>query len=77
VDAEKVLATAISVYEPNEYEVDQSLVLQAATRWRLSAYDANYVVLAEMLDAVCVTSDRQMLERVPKVTRALHSIQSG
>jgi predicted nucleic acid-binding protein len=71
-----IIIKAIAMYSVNEYGVDQIDVYRVALRYRISTYDANYVVLAEMLGTVCVTGDQQMLERVPHLTRPLSSVVS-
>jgi predicted nucleic acid-binding protein len=71
---EELITQALASFEPNEFEVDQVEALRAAIKYRISPYDANYVVLAEHLDVRCVTADALVLERVRGRTIALSDI---
>lgn len=41
--------------------------LKTAQRYAISAYDAQYILLAAQLGVPCVTEDRQMIKAVPKI----------
>ena len=49
-----------------EYSVPSAKVLAAAAASRCSAYDCEFVVLAEDLSVKLVTTDRQVLGAFPK-----------
>jgi predicted nucleic acid-binding protein len=49
-----------------EHPVDDALVLQLTARSPCSAYDCEYVALAEILDVSLVTNDRAVLDAFPK-----------
>lgn len=49
-----------------EHVVDSTAVFNAARRSRCSAYDCEFVALAELLDVTLVTEDRQVLEAFPE-----------
>ncbi len=49
----------------SECEPDVEDVLQLTTHRRVSAYDAQYVVLARMLETVLVTADRKLARLCP------------
>ena len=55
------LALAQEVMAPGEIGVDGALVLACAERLKLTAYDAEFVVLAEALNTPLVTLDRDIL----------------
>lgn len=50
-----------------QWEPDPAKVLAKAYNSRISAYDAEFVVLAEELAAPLITSDQQILETFPAV----------
>ena len=62
---------AIKTYSSNEIVVDQTTAFNLAMQLRLSAYDANFILLAQALGTYCVTGDQQMLERAPRWARGL------
>jgi len=52
-------------------------VLHVALRNRISAHDAQYVVLAKMLKTIVVTGDRELAERCPDVAVLLEDFTAG
>ena len=54
-----------------EVPVDQNQVLRTAVRYKISAYDAQYISLAEEYGTVCVTADEELLKKVPDHTISL------
>ena len=48
-----------------EYSVDAAKVLELAHRTKCSAYDCEYVALAQDLDVALVTTDKQVLKAFP------------
>ena len=54
-----------------EYSVDARKVLELAYRTKCSAYDCEYVALAQDLGVPLVTADRQILRAFPKTAVAL------
>ncbi len=63
--AEAHWAEALDHLGPNQMEPNPANVLAKASRSRLSAYDADFVTLAEDLGVWLVTSDRQVIESFP------------
>ena len=54
-----------------EYAVDSRSVLELAARSKCTAYDCEYVALAQDLDVPLVTADKQILRAFPKIAVSL------
>jgi len=54
-----------------EYAVDSRKVLELAIKSKCSAYDCEYVALAQDLDVPLVTADKQVLKAFPKTAVSL------
>lgn len=62
----EVLEAAGQLVRDNEYAVPDERVLALAAASGCSAYDCEFVALAEGLNVLLVTSDRQVLKAFPK-----------
>jgi predicted nucleic acid-binding protein len=74
------LASALALMEraeallaPRTYEVPSTDVLRLATTSGCSAYDCEFVALAEAARLPLITSDRQILRAFPRLARTLSS----
>ncbi len=65
--AGKVWATATALLAKAEVEADLVLALQIAAANRITGYDAQYLAVAQQLGLRCVTEDRELLRKFPKV----------
>jgi predicted nucleic acid-binding protein len=63
--ARTALADARQLASDREVPVDQVDVLRVAIRFGISAYDAQYIALAEQYGVRCVTNDRELARRAP------------
>ena len=65
--AAAIMATAEGALAQCEHLVSSNLVLDLAVRTRLSAYDCEFVVLAQSLNVPLVTEDQAILKAFPEV----------
>jgi len=64
-DAQAIMQQAESLLQGREYEVASQRVLDVAMSSRCSAYDCEFVVLAQDLQCPLVTADRRVLTNFP------------
>lgn len=64
--AEGLLGHAVRLLEDNERQPDMAAALRLAARHKLSAYDAQYVALAQHLGVLCVSEDAKLRAAAPK-----------
>jgi len=69
--AQRCLEGAESQMSGQEYIIPSSLVMRKVAESNCSAYDCEYVALANDLGVKLVTSDRQILEAFPKTAISL------
>ena len=62
-----IMMAAESALEGCEHFVSSDLVLELAAELRLSAYDCEFVALAQALGVPLVTEDRAVLEAFPEI----------
>jgi predicted nucleic acid-binding protein len=65
------LHSAEEVIGGREYRVSSEKVLELAAQSRCTAYDCEYVALAQDLGVPLVTADRQVLRAFPKIAVSL------
>jgi predicted nucleic acid-binding protein len=70
-DAQQALNKALHLMRGGEYEIPSFAVLQLVASSPCSAYDCEFVALAQDLRLPLVTVDRQVLENFPHVAVAL------
>ncbi len=61
-----VMREAELLMEPREYQVSSLDVLSLVSQSACPAYDCEFVALAENLNTILVTSDKQILKQFPK-----------
>ena len=64
-DAQRVMDAALSLMRGREYDVPSAQVLALAAAHGCSAYDTEFVALAQDLGLTLVTSDRRLLAAFP------------
>ena len=70
-DATKVMGEAIAMMRDREFEVSSSQVLSLASLSKCSAYDCEFVALAQTLEVPLVTVDRQVLKQFAETAVSL------
>jgi predicted nucleic acid-binding protein len=75
--SQQIMTEALGLMEDQEYEVDSDQVLKLVTLSRCSAYDCEFVALAQELGVSLVTVDRQLLRDFPKVATSLATFVGG
>jgi predicted nucleic acid-binding protein len=68
---QQIMTEALSLMEDQEYEVDSNQVLRLVALSRCSAYDCEFVALAQELGVSLVTQDKQLLKDFPRVAISL------
>ena len=61
----------------NEFTVPSSLVMEKVADSTCSAYDCEYVALAQDMNLPLITTDRQILDEFPKQARNLRDFADG
>lgn len=69
--SQKIMAEALSLMDDREYEVDSNQVLDLVALGNCSAYDCEFVALAQELGTSLVTVDKQLLRAFPDVSVSL------
>jgi predicted nucleic acid-binding protein len=70
-DASMALTQAQSVVEPGLHAANHQEALALAAQFRVSAYDARYLVIARDLDVKLVTEDAKLRAAAPRLTQSL------
>jgi predicted nucleic acid-binding protein len=69
-DAEEVAHLAETLLRGNEYRVASGVVLRLAASSACSAYDCEFVALAQLEGVPLVTTDKKLLEGFPAVAQS-------
>jgi len=64
--AEKLLAD-------HEYEISSAHIMQLVQSSQCSAYDCEFIALAQYLDAPLITTDKKILREFPEITQTAES----
>lgn len=70
-DAQQIMGAALGLLAGREYEVESLRVLELAAASSCSAYDCEFVALAQDLKLPLVTADLQILRQFPTIARSL------
>ena len=72
-EAVNIFETAESLMQNNEYEVNSIQVLQLAQKSGCSAYDCEFVNLAQDLNVPLITMDKNVLKNFEKTARSMQN----
>ena len=67
-DATEVIEAAEQIMGGHECSVPSATILRVAMRYKIAAYDAEFVALAEERGLRLVTNDRVLLQRTPAIS---------
>jgi len=76
-EAQAVMEEASRLMQDREYEVTSHQVLNLVATSTCSAYDCEFVALAQDLDIPLITTDKQILEQFPGNAISLEEFVSG
>lgn len=75
-ECQRHIDSASRLLQNNEFEIDSDDILQLVDSCNLSAYDCEYIVLAQKLSLKLVTNDKKILKEFPQDTINLKTIES-
>ena len=75
-ESQQIMNEALHLMEDREYEVDSQQVLRLVTISTCSAYDCEFVALAQELGTSLVTADKQILKDFPAVAMSVETFIS-
>jgi len=71
-----IIQQAETLLTDHEYKISSAQVMQLVNRSQCSAYDCEFVALAQYLDVPLITSDKKILREFPEVTQTVESYLS-
>ena len=66
-------SSSLSMFEAKSRQADMGYTLSLAARYRLTAYDAQYIALAQSMDVLLISEDRGLRQAVPQSVRSMKS----
>ena len=69
--AQLIMNSALELLRGREYEVSSHEVLRLASESECSAYDCEFIAVANELKVSLITSDKQLFRKFPEVTISL------
>jgi predicted nucleic acid-binding protein len=73
-ESKAIAQSAKELFSGNEFELNSDAILNLAANCPLSAYDCEYVLLAQKLGIKLVTNDKKILHNFPDITINLTGI---
>ena len=75
-DAKQIMQEAEALMTGKEFEIDSERIIDLIKKSRCSAYDCEYVALAQQLNIDLVTADQKILAEFPSTAVSLRSFNS-
>lgn len=75
-DAKLIIKTAEDLMHGKEYEVQSAHVLELVKNSNCSAYDCEFVALAEQLGIKLITSDKKIITKFPDIALSMEAFVS-
>jgi predicted nucleic acid-binding protein len=75
-EAQQIMEEAIGLMQDQEYEVNSLQILRLVASSTCSAYDCEFVALAQDLGVPLITVDRQILDQFPATAVSLEAFTS-
>ncbi len=72
--AEDIWKNAVRMFHKNEHPFDYLSALRLSFESNISAYDAQYIVLAKRLGVRCMTEDSALLRKFPGLTASAEEV---
>ena len=72
-DARQLWHAAEAIFTISEVEVDMNAALELAIKYKISAYDAQFVILAQALKTKLITEDKLLIRRFPGLVYSLNN----
>ena len=66
-----IIQQAEKLLDDNEYKISSAHIMQLINSSSCSAYDCEFVALAQYLDIPLITADKKILREFPKVAKSL------
>lgn len=66
-----IIQQAEKLLNDNEYKISSAHIMQLVNSSSCSAYDCEFVALAQYLDIPLITADKKILKEFPKVAKSL------
>lgn len=76
-ESQALLKEAETILEQKVYEVDSDWVLRLVNKSSCSAYDCEYVSLAQRFGVLLVTADKEVLREFPETAVSLQQFVNG
>ncbi len=76
-DCQQIMRQALELMSGHEYDVDSLMVLELAHQSHCTAYDCEFVALAQVCGVSLVTLDKQLLKSFPEIAISLTQFVQG